>query len=291
MEGRYTSSWMRSGCWRTCWMRWKRKTSAMDNHDVVALYVAEMTALLRVVQRHLETLGRADAEAQLGLATRAATRAATALADLSSGFHVEDGAQLGGAIAQTFSSADGDEAQAPPTAAVLAAANDMVPYITSRIDAMADPPRLLAPTDADRAAALRLLAALAATRPSNAPIATPSAVEPLPAPSGSGEVATPDDRVMPEGAEAPSRPRFSASDAYLGGDDALSEDELALVRSFQSRPLRQTQAPVPATPPSAPKQHDAGLPPPEEPPAASPMPHTTGTPGETAAAVESVVAT
>src|SRR5258707_10582720 len=144
MEGRHTSSWMRSGCWRTCWMRWKRKTSAMDNHDVVALYVAEMHALLPVVQRHLETLGRADAEAQLGLAARAATRAATALADLSSGFHVEDCAQLARAIAQTFSSADGDEA--PPTAAVLAAATDMVTYITRRIDAMADPPRLLAPT-------------------------------------------------------------------------------------------------------------------------------------------------
>src|SRR5258707_1100022 len=109
MEGRHTSSWMRSGCWRTCWMRWKRKTSAMDNHDVVALYVAEMHALLPVVQRHLETLGRADAEAQYGLAARAATRVATALADLSTGFHVEDCAQMARAIAQTFSTADGDE--------------------------------------------------------------------------------------------------------------------------------------------------------------------------------------
>ena len=81
-------------------MRWKRKTSAMDNRDVVALYIAEMNALLPVVQRHLETLGRADAEAQYGLAARAATRVATALADLSSGFHVEDCAQLARAISE-----------------------------------------------------------------------------------------------------------------------------------------------------------------------------------------------
>jgi chemosensory pili system protein ChpA (sensor histidine kinase/response regulator) len=266
-------------------MRWKRKTSAMDNHDVVALYVAEMHALLPVVQRHLETLGRADAEAQYGLAARAATRVATALADLSSGFHVEDCAQLARAIAQTFSTADGDETPVLPTAAVLAAATDMVTYITRRIDAMADPPRLLAPTDADRAAALRLLAALAATRPSGAPSATPGADELLPARSGSGEVATPDDRAMPEGAGAPSPSHVSASDAYPG-DDALNEDELALVRSFQSRPLRQTQAPVPATPTSAPKQHAAGSPRPEEPPAASYMPDTTGAPGDPAATAE-----
>src|SRR5258708_8114386 len=109
MEGRHTSSWMRSGCWRICWMRWKRKTSAMDNHDVVALYVAKMHALLPVVQRHLETLGRADAEAQYGLAARAATRVATALADLSSGFHVEDCAQLAPAIPQPSTTPDAAE--------------------------------------------------------------------------------------------------------------------------------------------------------------------------------------
>src|SRR5260221_13304290 len=109
MEGRHTSSWMRSDCWRTCWMRWKRKTSAMDNHDVVALYVAEMHALLPVVQRHLETLGRADAEAQYGLAARGATRVARLLAHLSSGFHVEDCALLSRAIAQAFTTCDGDE--------------------------------------------------------------------------------------------------------------------------------------------------------------------------------------
>src|SRR5260370_8967101 len=150
---------------------------------------------------------------------------------------------------------------------------------------MADPPRLLAPTDADRAAAWRLLAALAATRPSGAPSATPGADESRPARRGSGEVATPDDRAMPEGAGAPSPSHVSASDGFPG-EDALKEDELALVRSFQSRPLRQTQAPVLATPTSAPPQHAAESPRPEGPPAASYMPDTTGAPGEPAATAE-----
>src|SRR5260370_6158550 len=150
---------------------------------------------------------------------------------------------------------------------------------------MADPPRSLAPTDAARAAALRLLAALAATRPSGAPSATPGADESRPARRGSGEVATPDDRAMPEGAGAPSPSHVSASDAYPG-DDALNEDELALVRSFQSRPLRQTQAPVLATPTSAPPHTAAASPRPEGPPPASYMPDTTGAPGEPAATAE-----
>src|SRR5260370_3447292 len=138
MEGRQTSSWMRSGCWRICWMRWKRKTSAMDNDDVVALYVAKMHALLPVVQRHLERLGRADAEAQYGLAARAATRVATALAALSSGFHVEDCAQLARAIAQTFSTADGDETPVLPTPPLLPPPPHMVTYLTRPINPTAD---------------------------------------------------------------------------------------------------------------------------------------------------------
>lgn len=232
----------------------------MDEREVVGLYIAEMRALLPVVQRHLGTLASMDGAEQHPLAAREACRLATAMADLSSGFHVEDCAQLARGIA-TALSADGETSR---PFAVIAAAADILTYIARRVDMMAEPSRILAPTEAERSSSLRLLATLStARRPvpgmpgMSAPViaalimpalSTPqsSVVEHVTSEAAQATQTPQEDQTAAADIEVADEADAQAVAAQVEDSERLTVDELALVRSFQAQTLRPA---VPVTGP------------------------------------------
>lgn len=129
----------------------------MDERDVARLFIAEMRALLPVVQRHLDTLsGTFTTEAQHRVAGNEVCRLSTAMADLSSGFHAEDCALLAAAIAAAY---EDERVARQPSTSLLAATTDILTYLQARMQRMAEQSRVLAPSEAERVAMNRLLAA------------------------------------------------------------------------------------------------------------------------------------
>ncbi len=134
----------------------------MDERDVAQLFIAEMRALLPVVQRHLDTLsGAFTTEAQRQVAGNEINRLATAMADLCSGFHAEDCAFLSVAIATAY---EDERVARLPGMAMLAATADILTYVHARMQLMAEDSRVLAPNETERDATNRLLAALRAAQ-------------------------------------------------------------------------------------------------------------------------------
>lgn len=130
----------------------------MDERDVAQLFIAEMRALLPVVQRHLDTLSSAyTTEVQRSVAGSEICRLATAMADLSSGFHAEDCASLAAAIAAAY---EETRVARQPSMALLAATADILTYLQTRMQLMAEHSRVLAPSEHERVAKNRLLVAL-----------------------------------------------------------------------------------------------------------------------------------
>src|SRR5437879_7762403 len=130
-------------CWMTCCMHWRR--NLMDERDVARLFIAEMHALLPVAQRQLDTLSSVDAtEVQRSVAGSEICRLATAMADLSSGFHAEDCASLAAAIAAAYAET---RAARQPSMALLAATADILTYRHARMQLMAEHSRVLAPSE------------------------------------------------------------------------------------------------------------------------------------------------
>lgn len=130
----------------------------MDERDVAQLFIAEMRALLPVVQRHLDTLsGAFTTEVQRQVAGNELGRLTTAMADLCSGFHAEDCAFLSAAIAAAY---EDERAARLPSMALLAATADTLTYLNARIQLMAEHSRVLSPNEAERVATNRLLAVL-----------------------------------------------------------------------------------------------------------------------------------
>ncbi len=138
----------------TCWPLWRKVTTIMHDRDVAGLYIAEMLALLPVIQRHLNTLGADAPAAQREVAVRELHRLAGAMADLSSGFHVDDCAVICEALAETF--AAGPLPRETPPETVLAAAADALVYLQARIGDMAETRRILAANESERAVVGRL---------------------------------------------------------------------------------------------------------------------------------------
>lgn len=130
----------------------------MDERDVAQLFIAEMRALLPVVQRHLDTLsGAFTSDAQRQVAAHEVCRLATAMADLSSGFHADDCAFLAAAIATAY---EDEHAARLPSMALLAATTDILTYMHARMQLMAEHSRVVATDEAERVATNRLLTAL-----------------------------------------------------------------------------------------------------------------------------------
>ncbi|MGZ3664923.1 MAG: response regulator [Ktedonobacterales bacterium] len=130
----------------------------MDERDVARLFIAEMRALLPVAQRHLDTLSSAyTTEVQRSVAGSEICRLATAMADLSSGFHAEDCASLAAAIAAAY---EETRVARQPSMALLAATADILTYLHARMQLMAEHSRVLAPSEDERVAMNRLLASL-----------------------------------------------------------------------------------------------------------------------------------
>lgn len=130
----------------------------MDERDVARLFIAEMRALLPVVQRHLDTLsGVYTTEVQRQVAGNEINRLATAMTDLSSGFHTEDCATLAAAIAAAY---EDQRAARQPSMALLAATADILTYLHARMQLMAEHSHVLAPSESERVAMNRLLTSL-----------------------------------------------------------------------------------------------------------------------------------
>jgi chemosensory pili system protein ChpA (sensor histidine kinase/response regulator) len=130
----------------------------MDEREVARLYIAEMRALLPVLQRHLDALGGTlPPEQRMGAAAEFG-RLARAAADLSADFHAEDCATLAAALARAFPYSDA----MPANPTVLAPAADALTYLRTRVERMDGAHRILAPAEGERATAARVLAVLCA---------------------------------------------------------------------------------------------------------------------------------
>lgn len=262
----------------------------MDERDVARLFIAEMHALLPVVHRHLDILnGAYTTEAQRQVAGNEISRLATAMADLSSGFHAEDCAFLSVAIATAYE----DERMARlPGMAMLAATADILTYLHGRMQLMAEYSRVLAPTETEREATKRLLAALRQAQqrithelpeyPSDSPRdAGPFDASPSPIPAPRSPESIPHDMhdplvasdVLPAGVDAPltlaslasefgqlsngAHPTFATSSGVTHDDPSLSqltEEDRALLEVFRRSELLTTRSPAVTSP--LPEFHD-----------------------------------
>jgi chemotaxis protein histidine kinase CheA/ActR/RegA family two-component response regulator len=218
----------------------------MSDREVARLYIAEMNALLPVLREHLNTLAYDAPPEQWALAASEFRRLAGAAADLSADFHAEDCAGLATALARALPEAP----DAPISAALLASAADALTHLATRVERMEAAKRVLAPSEGERAAAARLLTALAradargfsgplrlASLPAHVLRAlmeerTPAEVAPAPPASalgtgGAGEVGG----------------QLAAPDLTKGAAEGepervpLTEDDLAVLNAFRTGPL------------------------------------------------------
>ena len=154
----------------------------MSEREISRLYIAEMRALLPVLQSHLSTLGASVPATQRAVAASELGRLALAAADLSADFHAEDCATLSATLARSFPA----QSETPISPMLLAPAADALTYLHNRVKRMDGSHRILAPSERDRATVARLLTALTAATGS-------TATEPLGVFEAPNDIPPPDD--------------------------------------------------------------------------------------------------
>jgi chemotaxis protein histidine kinase CheA/ActR/RegA family two-component response regulator len=231
----------------------------MSDREAARLYIAEMNALLPALREHLNTLGLDAPPEQWALAASEFRRLAGATADLSADFHAEDCASVATALARALP----DLPEAPISAALLASTADALTHLTTRVARMEAARRVLAPNEGERAAAGRVLTALAradahgfsgplrlATLPTSVLRALAGA-PPAPGASAGGakDAAVGADGAPPGAGASPVAP-FSGPE----GTD-LTEGDLAILSAFHAGslldgppPARDAAAQVPGAP-------------------------------------------
>ena len=215
----------------------------MDEHDVAAMYIAEMRALLPLVGHHLATLRASEysSEEERRLAALELAHLGTAITDLCDGLHADDCAQAAASFASCFAEGYSESLH---SGLLLANCAGLLAYLQDRLRVLTEQGPTVPPTDADRQTLSQLILPLQQLRPGTEGTETTSATE------------------------AGSEPLVSRESSAGESSPQLTAEEQALLRSFQSAEVRRRQRPTGA-------DTGAGDPPSKQAPAVGAQPAVT----------------
>lgn len=231
----------------------------MDDRDITLALAADLRALLPVVRHHITMLSTPATASQDPTAGSELARLTSTMATSCAQSEADDCALLLCALYDRC--ATSSEALQPRFAALVW---DALAYVQERVEAMGALVAPRTPTDAQRAHAERLARSLAGELESGTHDAETSTVA-----ASSGWFPRPEAARDASMGEPSLTARTTAPLVYDGpdhpenDDEALSENDLALVQSFLSSPLRHARREAPPSSASERRDHaTAPLPPP-----------------------------